>query len=615
MHSSQFSNKNSLYMRLFALILALASMCLLTFSMARSETLYRLRWGQPQEFTYFIELELYAQPGSFTDLQLPVWRPGRYILQDYAAAISRFEARDMNGVSLSWQKTEKSVWRVNNPVQGRITVKYAVYAKTLDAGSSYVDQNLVYFNGVNLFMYVKERIDQPCRLLIPDVPPGWKTATALTPTGKPNEYRAASYHELADCPTMISPDLTSFQFEHAGLTVHLHFYQYAAPSGAETVLIDNVRKITREQHALFDSWPFTAKEFHHLYLLLPFNMRHAVEHTTSAMYALPQTVATSASAFGGLYGITSHEFWHIWNVKTIRPAAIHPYDYSREQYTKLHWFTEGVTDYYTNLTLVRSGIMSRQQYLDELTKTLSLLHSLPQSKRVSPAESSWDSWLEPSDYKDPNQRLSFYLTGSRMGFFLDLEIRRRTDGKFSLDDVFRYLFREYAQKNKGYPENGIELVIHRLTGLDFSAFFDAYIYGVQPIDYVRFLAPFGLEAVFESLQTSDCLGRLGLSRYESDESGLYVKRLETDSELWLAGLGNGDLILEINGQPANEALRDLVCRPDNSIRIKYRRLFKEYELEVRLEPKLAPQKLNLRVVEPDNRLLRQWLAPNYRGRN
>jgi predicted metalloprotease with PDZ domain len=596
-------------MPLFALL------CLFhfAFGMTRAETVYRLRWGQPQEFTFYVEIELEPQAGTHTELQLPVWRPGRYIIQDYAAAVSRFEASDANGMPLSWKKSEKSVWRITNPTQGRLTVRYAFYAKTLDAGSSYVDQNLVYFNGINLFMYVKERINEPCRLLIPDIPAEWKVASALQPTGKTHEYRTASYHELADCPTMISPDLTSFRFDHAGLTVHLHFYQYAAPKGAEVTLIENVRKITREQHALFGSWPFEAKEYHHLYLLLPFNLRHAVEHTTSAMYTLPQSVATSATSFGGLYGITSHEFWHIWNVKTIRPAALYPYDYSREQYTGLHWFTEGVTDYYTNLTLVRAGILTLQQYLDELSKTLNLLHTLPQSKRVSPVEGSWDSWLDPSAYKDPNQRLSFYMTGSRIGFFLDLEIRRLTDGKFSLDDVFRYLFREYAQRNKGYPENGIELAIRDLTGQDLSGFFDAYIYGVQPIPYDRFLAPFGLEAAFDTTFSGDCLSRLGLSRYELVEKGLYVENLRTDSELWLAGLSKDDLILEINGQPAADALRSLICQPNQRIKIKYRRLFSDYELLVSPDPGNAPSKLTLRVTDQKNRLLNHWLQSNYKG--
>lgn len=580
-----------------------------------AETLYRLRWGQPQEFTYFVEIELEPQPGGFTELQLPVWRPGRYILQDYAGGVSRFAASDEKKKPLEWRKTEKSVWRVKNPDGGKIVVNYAFYAKTLDAGSSYVDQNLAYFNGVNLFMYVKERIDQPCRLLIPDVPKSWKTATALPTTGKKNEYLCSSYHELADCPTMISPDLTSFSFDHDGVTVNLHFYQYAAPKGAEDALIENVRKITREQHALFGAFPFAGKQYHHLYLLLPYNMRHAVEHGTSAMYVLPQSVATSSTSFGGLYGITSHEFWHIWNVKTIRPAALYPYDYSREQYTGLHWFTEGVTDYYTDLTLVRAGVWTEKQYLDELQGTLNLLHTLPQAKRVSPHEGSWDSWIDPSAYKDPNQRLSYYLTGSRMGFFLDLEIRRQTDGKYSLDDIFRYLFKEYAQKGIGYPEDGVELAIQAVCGIDLKPFFAKHIYGVEPIDYQALLTPFGLKVVFEADESGECLARLGLAKAEPLRDGLLIARLLTESELWNAGLAAEDLILEIDGKPAVEALSELKCDEKRRIKIKYRRLFTDYETEVKIDPKHMKEVLKLQVVDPENRLLKQWLSGNYKGGN
>lgn len=515
-----------------------------------AEYQYSLTWLSPNTHTYIVEARAQSQTDNYTIFKVPAWRPGRYILQDYSGAVSHFEAWDASGNELTWKKVDKDSWKVSHSNSGDIRIRYRYFANNRDAGSSYYGLGEAYFNPINLFMHVEGRYNDPVRLEVPDLPDSWKIATALKPNGSRKSYKSATYHEFVDSPTVFAEQMRTLEFTDANCNFKLHFQgEFGGGSETEKVILDDVKKIVKEQAVLFDGYPF--EEYHFIYRLLPYRMRHAVEHSNSASFALPSSVAQSPESASGLMGITSHEFWHAWNVKRIRPAALWPYDYSQQQYTSLHWFTEGVTDYYTQLTLVRAGIIDEEEYFKRLGNTIRSLEGNYASQVVSASTSSFDSWLASSPYAHPDHRISYYTLGSRLGLLIDLEVRKRSKGSIGLDQVFQYLFKNYYKKDKGVPEEGVQMALESLTKSDWKEFFAKYVHGTSAIDYESMLEPMGLRL---SISTNEQSGKrgVGISAAEKISQGHLISRVVPGSDIFTAGIGADDLLLEINGKKASE---------------------------------------------------------------
>ncbi|RMG66304.1 MAG: M61 family peptidase [Bacteroidetes bacterium] len=558
---------------------------------------YTLTWGGPSTHTYQIEATMEPQPGTTTDWSMPVWRPGRYFRQDYAAAISQFEAFDHKGRPLSWTKVSPHTWRVTHPGGEPVTIRYQAYAHNFDAGSSYLGQGQAYFNPVNLFMYIPDRLDQPVQLVVPSLPHDWKVATALVQGDDRKTFMAKTYHEFADSPTVLARDIKQLSFSLDGATFYLHFQgNYAGGPETDAAALDAVRRICQEQGAIFGDFPF--EEFHFIYRLLPYQMRHAVEHSRSVSFALPATVADGPRQIvGGIASLTAHEFFHAWNVKRIRPAAMWPYDYGQPQPTHLHWFTEGVTDYYAHLTMVRTGLWSEEQFLRQQSRTLESLENSYAASVVSPAQASYDSWLENSDYLPPQHRISYYPLGTRLGLLIDLRLRGMTDGKKGLDEVFRYLNQTWYQQGKGVPEDGIEGALAALSGRDWRPWFAAYVYGTEPFGeaYEEALTAAGLTLLVEE-KKGEGARSMGFLRLEPTSQGWLVQGVHPGGDAATAGLGPGDLILEVEGdQVANQETEAILGKVGRGEQIRLR-VFSDFQVrEVVLthEGRFAPKSYQL----------------------
>lgn len=520
-----------------------------SYSLPAAEIAYRyiLSWEAPQTHEYHISLTTDPQEGAHTLFHLPAWRPGRYYIQDFAAGVSFFEAEDEKGRPLSWIKTGTHDWRVENPASGPITINYRFYANVLDAGSSVLNTEQAYFNGINLFMYVDGRLDVPCELTVSTMPADWKAATALRrDADRHNVFYADTFRALVDSPTILSPTLLTLQTEVDDVDYYLHFQgNFPGGEAVKERLLGNVRKIIGEQSALFGGVPLD--EYHFIFQLVPYRAGHAVEHKFSSMYMRQDSVFASVKSVSSVNGVISHEFFHLWNVKRIRPAAMWPYDYQREAYTGLHWFTEGVTDYYADLTLVRAGLISREYYFRNLGRSISRLENSYAASIVPPYYSSYDSWLSRSNYANPLHRNSYYSLGDRVGLLLDLELRRRTRGEKSLDDVFRYLYQEYYQQDRGVPEDGVEQACEAVSGQSFEDFFDRYVRGTADIDYETLLNAMGLQ-LNRTVDEEAGLAHIGITRTKELSGFLEVRGVVPGSDASRAGLSDDMVILALNGQ-------------------------------------------------------------------
>lgn len=511
---------------------------------------YTLEWGPDAEHTFYIQIDLKKSPGKTTEVRMPAWRPGRYMLQNYAAAVSHFEAKDFAGNTLKWAKTDKDTWSVQNPNKGHISISYRFYANTLDAGSSYAGRDLYYFNGINLFMYVPGKENTPCALFIPALQnPDLKIATAMPAHIADRRRRiASSYHHLVDCPVIISPNIHSLNFQIDGVQFYLHFQgNYRGNKDTDDWVMDAAKKLFSEQAAIFDGFPF--QEYHCLYLLNNKRQRHAVEHATSSCYSLPEEVTSTRDAMKyGVIGITSHEFWHVWNVKKFRPLSMTPYQYDKEAYTAQHWFTEGVTSYMEELTLHRAGLRSETEFLQHLSNTFQSLDNSYATSLISPADASFDTWLSGNRLANPFHRTSFYPLGERCGFLLDMHIRIQTQNNKSIDDLFQYLHKHFSSQTKGIPEEGIQKACEKITEKKCDAFFNRFIYGTQPIPYNHFLSHIGMNLSTE-IDHTESWPSIGIQTAKEASGTLYRIMVRPGSDAMLAGLGDDDIIGSVNGMP------------------------------------------------------------------
>ena len=580
--------------------------------MAQFSYYYTLDWGAPNEHTYYITLKTEKQSGEATNFKIPAWRPGRYMLQNYAASVSHVLATDEKGRTLAIRKVDKDTWRVQNPTEGNtITIQYRYYANIIDAGSSYVGAFQAYFNGSNIFMYVENRYDSPCFLEIKRLPQDWKVASALTKTDKRNVLTASNYHDLIDAPTILSPTLKQVKFQVQKSTIWVHFQgKHGLIDADDEIIIRDFTKIIQEQATIFGGLPL--EEYHFIYQLLPWRIRHAVEHKFCAMFAMPEESAANGAALRDLYGITCHEFWHLWNVKRIRPAAMWPYQYHQEAYTTLHWFTEGVTEYYTELTMLRAGFYTPEQYFESICNDIDWLENSPSQEVVSPAMCSFDTWLVTSPFGNPQYKTSFYTSGHRVGLLLDLSIRTQTKGNKSLDDVFVSLYQDYYLKNLGVPEDGVQKACEKITGVSYAQFFADYVHGTKKVDYNAFLSPFGLKMIVKTTEEAGAK-RLGLDKIEITQRGWLVNTVKLGSDAFTAGLSDKDIITEIDGQSVSSIQPDIFAnklKAGDSFLVK---VFSENQFKsftVKFSGSLLPKEYQIaqepKPTKEQSKLLKDW---------
>ncbi len=578
--------------------------------------IYTLSWTNPQSHTFNISIESPTTGSEYTDFQLPRWRPGRYILQDYAAAVSNFAA-EAGDEPLRFEKLESSRWRVYHPgYEGTIRVSYDYFADVMDAGSSGLNDEMAYINPVNCMMYVPDYIDEAVELHVPSLTDEMKIASQLEPVdGERNHFRAESFHDLADSPTIFSENITQFEFKDGDVNYRLHFAgNYGASPGDEQALIDMLGPTIREQAAIFGGVPDEIETYDFIYLLVPFFYRHAVEHKNSSMYVLPEGVAKDADAFRGLIGISSHEFWHTWNVKRLRPKAMVPYDYAEPQHTTLHWLTEGVTDYYAYLTLCRAGVYSQEEFFNYCSRIMTSLENNYAQGVISPSQSSMDSWLATSPYQPDHLRISYYTLGSRLGLLLDIQLRKLTDGQFSMDDVFHDLYKNHYLEGHGYEEEDVLNAMNALLEKAYDPkddpfdlgpgsmddFYAAYIDGTQSIAYEDIFAKTGLEVKVDTSAKS-WSDWLGITRLQEvpDGNGQLIRSVHHESDAAKAGLQPRDVVLTVNGFDVNEASvnDEIDLRKDAELVVSYTRNGGERETTITLTGDYLPLTYTLQATD------------------
>lgn len=531
-----------------------------------------------------VEFDLHAHefvvrlqvPGPIREgqlLQLPAWIPGSYMIRDFARNITAIAARDDRG-PLALRKLDKQTWQVPS-CDGALVVDYRVYAFDLSVRSAYLDQTRAYFNGTSLFLRVPGRVDGPWELGLvrPDglAYGNWRVATAL-PASQVDKsgfglYAGVGYERLIDCPVEIGV------FDRGEFSVDGKPHLFTVSDGGRfdmSRICRDMGAVCGEHVAMFGELPISAYAF---LTLATADGYGGLEHrdSTSLMCKRSDLPARGAGkpdrGYRQFLGLCSHEYFHLWNVKRIRPASFAAADLSGETYTELLWAFEGITSYYDELALVRSGVLATEDYLDLFASTASRVLRTPGRARQSVAESSFDAWTKfyKQDENAPNAMVSYYAKGALVALGLDVMLRVESSDTLSLDDLMRRLWQRYGRQDVGVAERAIEREVAQLLGASVDAFFDQYVYGTAELPLEAWFALLGIGYRARAATGAEDLGgyrtdppsndlppALG-ARLETQAAGLRLTQVTAGGTAHAAGLAAGDLLVAIDGERVTAA--------------------------------------------------------------
>ena len=527
---------------------------------------------EPHGHLFHVELAV-EQPGDAIVLALPVWTPGSYLVREFARHVEGFAAEDASARPLEVERLDKHRFRVASRGAPLARIRYRVFAHELTVRTCHLDGSHGFFNGAGLLLYAEGRAREAHVLeVVP--PPGWRVSTAFAPAGPDTGGRwlfsARDYDELVDSPVEIG------RHELAAFSVHGKPHAIALwGRGADLGrLAGDARTIVEHFAGFMGGLPYER----YLFIVhLNASGRGGLEHATSSTLLVKRTGFFPRDAYLETLGLLAHEFLHVWNVKGLRPAALVPYDYAREQYTRLLWWFEGVTSYYEELALVRARLADPQRYLKHLGEELTALARLPGAAKMSLEEASLTAWVKfyRPDENSPNSAVSYYQKGELVALALDLMLRGSGG---TLDDLLRALYRRHT--DGGLPEDGVERAVAEVVGRDNArAFFDRHVRGTGPV--AMDLEPVGLTVKRRRAQAFDDKGGTPGKAEPGPQPGwlgaslgsgpkLAVSAVREGSPAWRAGLyADDEIVAESGFRVDRAALWDRLCErgPQGSLQL------------------------------------------------
>jgi predicted metalloprotease with PDZ domain len=490
---------------------------------------YTVTIANPTSHLYDVQIQVNGIRESSVSVSMPAWSPGMYRIENYARNVQDFRATNTRDQSLKWEKTDKQTWRVAKPNGDDVEIRYQVYSTALADDMADVAPP-------TLFMYVVGQKHVPCTLQY-NAPAGWNVYTGLEKQG--DRYYASDYDIFIDAPAFIGSEFKVLEFETGGARHHLVFSKPNMSMSAAQVSSD-VQDIVDAAMAIFGKLPYTDYTF--LFKVLP-QGANSVEHLNSTHITVGENDFVSQASYRQVLSTVAHEFFHLWNVKRIRPAVLGPFDYTHEVQTHLLWASEGITSYYADLLLERSGIDLPVEFIGRMGGLIDLMEHTPGRRLMSAEEASWDAWLRADNAESTS--VSYYVKGELIGLLLDIEIRARTKGQKSLDDVMRYLMETYASKGVGFPEDGFLKAVETVAGSDFHEFYQSLVQGRDELDYNRYVKQAGL-AVEASLQPASMY--LGVQFERAEPNFVRVKRVVANSPAEQAKLDADDILIAMNDE-------------------------------------------------------------------
>jgi len=542
---------------------------------------YTLSFTAPHTHYVEVRAEVPTSGQREVELMMAVWTPGSYLIREYERHVENVAATGADGAALAVSKTTKNRWAVATGGAATVVVTYRVYGREMSVRTNWIESGFALINGAPTFLTLADSHQRPYEvtLILPSV---WaRTATALPPiAGEAHAFCATSFDMLVDSPILLgSPAVYGFELEGR---------MHRLVNEGEAGVFDGARaardfeSIAREHHRFWGTVPYSS----YVCLNLITESGGGLEHCDSAVLMTSRWATRTRKAYLGWLELLSHELFHVWNGKRLRPVALGPFDYEREAHTRSLWVVEGITDYYGDLLLHRAGLSTRDEFLTSLSNKIEALQTTPGRAVHSIATASFDAWIKfyRQDENTPNTSISYYIKGSVVAFLLDVRIRNVSGGKRSLDEVMKAAYAKYSG-DRGYSEQGFRTLVENVAGASLESFWSSALESTSELDYTDALDVLGLRFKIAEPDNGRTPRRATLGALTKIDGGrLVVSQVKRGTPAHEAGLNVDDELLAID---------DFRVRAD--------------QLDARMEQYVAGDRVSILVARRD-RLIRLELT-------
>ncbi len=531
-------------LHLTATLIFIASLMISTQTSAQNSANvnFEVSFLHPQAHYAEMQMAITNINAKSTTVKMPVWAPGSYLIREFSKNIENFTAKSSAGKPINVQQTTKNSWVINTENQKSVVINYRVYAFEVSVRTSFVDADHAFLSCPDIFMFVDKQLNQPVIVKINPIQ-GWKkisTSLEALPN-KTNSFYAKNFDQLFDSPIEIG-NQDIFYFEAAGVK-----HEVAMVNGGNyntELLKTDMAKIVETATAIFGENP------NKRYVFIVHNYAAGgggLEHKNSTVLGATRLGYTDENTYKGFLSLVAHEYFHLWNVKRLRPIALGPFNYDQENYTTNLWIAEGFTAYYENLISLKAKIINQTNFLAELENDINAIANQPGNKVQCLSEASFNAWIK---YYRPNENsantsISYYNKGALIATVINLTILHHSEGKYSLDDAMQFAYNKYYKKLKrGYTDAEFRAVLEQFAGKHLSFIYDNYINGTVDIDFSTYLGYAGLQ--IDDKNSGISTPYLGANA-SFINNNLTIRNVATNSAAFLAGLNVNDKIVTIDG--------------------------------------------------------------------
>jgi len=558
-----------------------------------------------QPSTHYLHVEMECKGLNMDEylFKMPTWTPGYYWMINFAKNVTNFSAVDENGNVLITVKTAKDTWQVKGIRNKAVTISYDVFAWQRSVAEPFLDDGRAFIAPTGVFMYPDGQLQHQATVTIHPYKSWTQINTGLEKVkNQENTFYASNFDVLYDSPILAgNQEIMSFDVDGIPYTIAI---ENPAEFDRETY-INDFKKIVKNATNIIGEVPYK----HYTFLIMDQGYG-GLEHANSmAVFSNSNYDITNSEGYKGWLAFIAHEFFHLYNVKTIRPIALGPFDYSKENLTNMLWVAEGFTVYYEYMVLNRAGLMSRQEVLDALSRVISTFENATGRKYTSATQSSFDTWLNFFNHNNHTQNtiISYYDIGCALGMLTDLKIRYETANEKSLDDVMRTLYFDFHKKqNRGYTDDEFRQVCEKTAGCSLEEIF-RYAETTEPMDYRKYLSFAGID-INTDLEYKTSYG-LELRKNKDEWT---ITNIDRNSPAWETGVSVDDIILKVNGKPANAETVEEILKPvqNKSLTIRISRRTGEKEFTIKtFQKQLRSYKMSVSsgADNVQKKLLQNWI--------
>lgn len=574
---------------------------------AQMKVSYEVSFKQPQAHYAEVEMNLGGLSAAYTDVKMPAWAPGSYLIREFAKNVEGFTV-SAGGKELRAEKVKKNTWRIYNGTAKAVKINYSVYAFEVSVRTSFIDDTHAFLSSTGIFMYPDKQLTLPSTVTIVPFSSWSKVSTGLTPVeGRKFTYFAKNYDILYDSPIEVG-NQDVFEFTAAGVKHEVAMYG-GGNYNAEKLKVD-MAKVVEAATAIYGENP----NKHYTFIVHNFAKGGGgLEHLNSTVLGASRNAYATEKGYTDFLGLVAHEYHHLWNVKRLRPVALGPFDYENENYTTDLWIAEGFTAYYENKLMLRAGLITPEKFVSDLVNATSNVINTPGAKIQSAAESSFDAWIK---YYRPNENsnnssVSYYSKGEVVGLLMDLEIAHATKGTRSLDDVMKAMYEQCKKLNRGYTDAEFKTMVEKVSGISFTDFWAKYVNGVYPVEYAKYFGYAGVKVKDDN--EGNNISYLGATSKITEGHNVIIA-VSRNSAAWNDGLNVNDEVVSVDGVAADSVLAKMAVlrdkKPGDVVTIKVKRdlLDKDIKVTLKANPNVKLMAGAENLTDEERSVLKKWMG-------